>query len=349
MRYRVRLVPNWRHAAIAACLAFTLAATACSITIPGTPVPAGSDPAVAPPETRCERVTSPSGVSGTVVVQEGAIGCTSALALIRRYYNDPGISRRGNTLAAEFDGWTCVSPGALTDQTEDVESRCERVGVTLVVVGDESNSGREADSSPPCTADAIQADVEREIVGEGFIRCHGDWAYVHWGLLGDSAALIHTVNGEWVIYTAFPTTICPDEARVAGVPEVELSSFPTCDSQSSEIPEGESGDLGLPTPITKPTCDGLGILVVYNAVIPGSYATEIGNALTAHPGSQYLRTDQSCPSLRHRSDQGTPIYTVYRPIGYTQSEVCAAVDRENSDAYGKWLDMKSDPTQIIAC
>lgn len=90
-------------------------------------------------------------------------------------------------------------------------------------------------------------------------------------------------------------------------------------------------------------------MVVYSATKPGNYATEVGNALAAHPGAKYLRTDHSCPSLRQESNEGNPIYAVYKPAGYTQAEVCAGVHRENDDAYGKWLDMKTDPNIIIAC
>lgn len=67
-----------------------------------------------------------------------------------------------------------------------------------------------------------------------------------------------------------------------------------------------------------------------------------------NPGSQYLRTDQSCPSLRQSKD-GNPIYAVYRLAGRTQGEVCAAVRAAGSGAYGKWLDYTTDPDYVIPC
>jgi serine/threonine-protein kinase len=82
---------------------------------------------------------------------------------------------------------------------------------------------------------------------------------------------------------------------------------------------------------------------------PGKYAAGVQNLLDAHPGASYLRTDQSCPSLRQTSDEGNPIYAVFEPAGTTQREVCDAVHAAGGDAYGKWLDFTHDPGYVIAC
>lgn len=74
----------------------------------------------------------------------------------------------------------------------------------------------------------------------------------------------------------------------------------------------------MSAPITQPSCDGSGIVVLGSAVVPGKYDSEIQRLLNAHPGAFYLRTDHACPSLRQVSDAGTPIYAVYRPGGRTQ-------------------------------
>ena len=123
-------------------------------------------------------------------------------------------------------------------------------------------------------------------------------------------------------------------------------------SDSSDGSEGDtrgSGDLGLSTPITRPSCDGRGIVVLYSAVTPGAYESEIRTALANNPGSKYMRTDQSCPSLRPRDDNGNVIYAVYRESGYTRSEVCADVASAPGGAYGRWLDTTSDPTELVTC
>jgi serine/threonine protein kinase, bacterial len=110
------------------------------------------------------------------------------------------------------------------------------------------------------------------------------------------------------------------------------------------------GDLGLPTPISAPFCNGQGIVVLGNVTTPGMYAGGVQRLLNMHPGASYLRTDQSCPSLRQADDDGDPIYTVYRPTGSTQEGVvCAAVRAEGGDAYGKWLDYTTPASYIIPC
>ena len=109
------------------------------------------------------------------------------------------------------------------------------------------------------------------------------------------------------------------------------------------------GDLGLSTPMTRPACDGRGIVVLYSAVTPGAYESEIRSALAANPGARYLRTDQACPSLRQRDEHGNVIYAVYRESGYSKAELCADVARAPAGAYGRWLDTTSDPTTLVTC
>lgn len=106
-------------------------------------------------------------------------------------------------------------------------------------------------------------------------------------------------------------------------------------------------DLGLSTPISQPACDGTGIVVVGNAVNEATWASEVQGYLTQFPGSSYLRTDQSCSSLRHRDDNGNVIYAVYQVAGRTQADVCRLRNQLGGDSYGKWLDNTTDPTTNI--
>jgi serine/threonine-protein kinase len=71
--------------------------------------------------------------------------------------------------------------------------------------------------------------------------------------------------------------------------------------------------------------------------------------LDAHPGAFYLRTDQTCPSLRQATPDGNPIYAVFELGGSNQSDLCAAVRAAGANAYGKWLNTTTDPGYIIAC
>jgi len=109
------------------------------------------------------------------------------------------------------------------------------------------------------------------------------------------------------------------------------------------------GDLGLPTPISDPPCDGQGIVVLGNVTTPGEYPEGVLRLLAMYPGSSYLRTDQSCPSLRQADDEGDPIYAVYRFAGRTEAEVRGAVCAAGGDAYGKWLDYAHAPSDQLRC
>lgn len=132
------------------------------------------------------------------------------------------------------------------------------------------------------------------------------------------------------------------------------SDYTTSRSTSSTFappprPDASRVALNVSRPITQPSCDGMGIVVLANATTPGNYEAEIQRALDLHPDATYLRTDHSCPSLRQHFDDGSPIYTVYRVAGRTLGDICAGVRRASPGAYGKWLDTTTDPTSLIKC
>ncbi|WP_241726948.1 hypothetical protein [Dietzia sp. SLG310A2-38A2] len=133
------------------------------------------------------------------------------------------------------------------------------------------------------------------------------------------------------------------------VPNSMDSGSPQRDSGLSEGGSRPYGDLGLAIPMTRPSCDGRGIVVLYSAVLPGAYESEIRTALASNPGARYLRTDQACPSLRQRDENGNVIYAVYRESGYSRAELCADVVTAPAGAYGRWLDTTSDPTVLVSC
>jgi serine/threonine-protein kinase len=142
---------------------------------------------------------------------------------------------------------------------------------------------------------------------------------------------------QTVTHTPPPVTVTPPPAP----PRPSPSPAP--------VPTLPPGDLGLPTPMSYPNCNGRGIVVLGNVTTPGTYAAGVQNLLNAHPGASYLRTDQACPSLRQESDEGNPIYAVFKFAGTTQREVCTAVRAAGGGAYGKWLDYSTDPAYIIPC
>jgi serine/threonine protein kinase, bacterial len=98
-----------------------------------------------------------------------------------------------------------------------------------------------------------------------------------------------------------------------------------------------------------PYCNGQGVVILGSVTTPGLYPAGVQRLLDAYPGSFYLRTDQSCRSLRQVSDEGNPIYAVFQLGGMSEGQVCAAVRRAGGIAYGKWLDNSTDPGYIIPC
>lgn len=145
--------------------------------------------------------------------------------------------------------------------------------------------------------------------------------------------------------SAPPLTTVVTETATATQPTATATgpTAPTAAAVGTTVP----GDLGLSIPMTRPTCDGSGIVVVGNATAPGTYAQEISGYLAANPGASYLRTDQSCLSLRQADDAGNAIYAVYYPAGRTVGEICGK--RAAVGGYGKWLDNSTDPRSQVAC
>jgi serine/threonine-protein kinase len=90
-------------------------------------------------------------------------------------------------------------------------------------------------------------------------------------------------------------------------------------------------------------------VILGSVTTPGLYAAGVQRLLDAHPGAFYLRTDQTCPSLRPATAEGNPIYAVFQLGGKRQAQVCAAVNKAGEGAYGKWLDTTTDPEYIIPC
>ncbi|WP_153275414.1 serine/threonine protein kinase [Rhodococcus sp. P1Y] len=178
-------------------------------------------------------------------------------------------------------------------------------------------------------------------------------------LAGIGFTVLRLVGGETGgVATAIDESLTPTKAvnsapslkTTGSAPSVQQSVTSAPPAPTPTLPaQPARGDLGLTVPISVPACTGTGIVVIQSAVEPASYTQEISSALAANPGASYLRTDNSCPSLRQQSDAGNPIYAVYQPAGSTTQSICAAVASAPSGSYGKWLDLTTDPTVIVAC
>ncbi len=155
----------------------------------------------------------------------------------------------------------------------------------------------------------------------------------------------YSANEVAIIVVAATTNMCPDQ-----IPTLQsyINAPPPQQSPRAK-PNPEEGALSVSVPMSHPPCDGTGIVVFGSVTTPGQYAQGVQRLLDANPGASYLRTDQSCPSLRQTTDDGNPIYAVYRTVGKSQSDVCSAVAAAGNNAYGKWLDNKTDENFVIPC
>jgi serine/threonine-protein kinase len=140
-----------------------------------------------------------------------------------------------------------------------------------------------------------------------------------------------------------------ETAADPGTPSTPAEPPAPSDNPTPPAPPPRGGDLGLRQPITRPACNGQGIVILGSVTTPGLYAAGVQRLLDAHPGAFYLRTDQTCPSLRAATEEGNPIYAVYQLGGLTRSQVCDTVRRSGGDAYGKWLNSTTDPEERINC
>ena len=114
-------------------------------------------------------------------------------------------------------------------------------------------------------------------------------------------------------------------------------------------PPNVPGDLGIAGHLMiKPPCDGGYITVVGNAIDPTSYVQTISDLLARYLNSMYLRTDQTCPSLRADVD-GNAIYTVYFGPYADSQTACAQRVLGPEDAYVRRLSLTDPPTHVIDC
>lgn len=114
-------------------------------------------------------------------------------------------------------------------------------------------------------------------------------------------------------------------------------------------PDAVPGDLGVPgRPMQQPPCDGAYITVLASPI--GSQATASGVAavLEQYPGSNYLRTDQTCPSLTQSSD-GQPIYVIFLGPFAFDTDACAARAEGPEGAYARRLSDELGPDHSVAC
>lgn len=169
-----------------------------------------------------------------------------------------------------------------------------------------------------------------------------------------AAALIARSDGEPATPPAadsvVPVKITPSTLSESGEPEPStLESMPPVLEPTIPTRQELSADLGVSRPITQPSCDGRFIVVVGSAVHPPNYRAEVQRMLDAYPGSEYLHTIDTCPSLRPRDSAGNEIFGVYYGPFETREQACRNRNSLSGDSYVKILDTVTDSNVIIEC
>ena len=164
--------------------------------------------------------------------------------------------------------------------------------------------------------------------------------------------------GASVPLTTTPTPV-PETSTTAvptSVPETTTSSTTTSSTTTVPVPtapgagdDAVPGDLAIEGhPMQRPGCDDSYITILASAVGDQATPTGIASVLDAYPGSEYLRTDQTCSSLRADVD-GEPIYVVYfGPFAFA-SDACTARAEGSDGAYAKQLSNDVPPDQVVNC
>ena len=142
----------------------------------------------------------------------------------------------------------------------------------------------------------------------------------------------------------------PDPSSIPGTSIVDLPlPLPPATTAPGAEAGAVVGDLAVPgRPMQRPGCDESFITVIASAIGSQATAGGIANVLEAYPGSNYLRTDQTCPSLTPDID-GAPIYVVYfGPFAYA-SDACAARAEGTDGAYARRLSNDVGPEHGVSC
>lgn len=149
-----------------------------------------------------------------------------------------------------------------------------------------------------------------------------------------------TVETTLAPTTTTETTLPPTTSAPTTVP---VTTAPGADD------DAVAGDLAIPgRPMQRPPCEGGYITIVASAVGAQATADGIAAVLDSYPDAEYLRTDQTCSSLRADVD-GEPIYVVYLgPFAFPE-DACTARAEGPEGAYAKQLSNDVAPDQAVNC
>ncbi len=153
-----------------------------------------------------------------------------------------------------------------------------------------------------------------------------------------SSTVVNTIdpNATTTTQTSTTTTTTPSTtAPVTAAPSADPGAVP--------------GDLGVTShPMQQPSCDGGFITLLASAIGDQATAESVAAMLKKYPGANYLRTDQSCPSLT-QSVNGEPVYVVYFGPFVRDTDACAARAQGPEGAYARQLSSDVGPDHTVAC
>jgi hypothetical protein len=143
-----------------------------------------------------------------------------------------------------------------------------------------------------------------------------------------------------------PTTTPPTTIAVASTTTpttVPVTAAPSAD------PDAVPGDLGVAAhPMQQPSCDGGFITLLASAIGDQASAQSIAAVLRQYPGANYLRTDQSCPSLT-QSVNGEPVYIIFFGPFVLDTDACTARAQGPNGAYARQLSNQLGPDHTVVC
>ena len=164
-----------------------------------------------------------------------------------------------------------------------------------------------------------------------------------------------TVPGGQPVPPPAPSSLAPTPATAAPAPAPTptATTAPPAPPATATVPPASGdtvpGDLGVPNrPMTRPVCTGGYITVLASNVASQTSAGGMEQILAEYPESEYLRTDQSCPSL-DRSGEGEPIYVVFFGPFPEPTDACLARSEGPDGAYARQLSNDVGPDHAVNC
>jgi hypothetical protein len=198
------------------------------------------------------------------------------------------------------------------------------------------------------------------VIGVVFVLLIGviAWVVTSSGDDGDSQAGAPTPSVPVVVDDVGATSqpSAPVTTTPAPMPEPSITTAPPTSDAASTVttapgsePGAVPGDLAVAgRPMQRPGCDDSFITVIASAVGASATAAGIAQLLEAYPASNYLRTDQTCPSLTPDID-GEPIYVVYLGPFAIASDACVARAQGPDGAYARRLSTEVGPDHGVDC